>query len=94
MFKWIESWFTAREFRKLKGACFGNREKAERLVKFEQNKKTWLPRRVAIKMAFDRLEKDRYTFFLYQQHRYYLPTEFHAPIRPRSHFFRESTMLS
>lgn len=59
MLKWIEKWLTAREFRKLKGACFGNREKAERLVQFELNKKSWLPRRAAIKMAFDRLEKDR-----------------------------------
>lgn len=59
MFKWIENWLTEREFKKLKGACFGNREKAERLVKFEQKQKTWLTRNAAIKMAFYRLEKDR-----------------------------------
>lgn len=58
MFKWIENWLTEREFKKLKGACFGKREKAERLVKFEQ-KKSRLTRKAAIKMAFDRLEKDR-----------------------------------
>jgi hypothetical protein len=59
MFKFIEKWFEYKEFRKLKGACFGNEEKAERLIIYEKSKMIWLTRREAIKYALIRLEKDR-----------------------------------
>lgn len=59
MLKIIENWLAARSVRKLVGACFGDKRKAERLMQFETKKAFWINRRTAAKYAFDRLEKDR-----------------------------------
>lgn len=59
MLQFAEKWLQKREMRKLVRACLGNKEKAERLIKYEFGKMKWLTKRQATKMAFDRLEKDR-----------------------------------
>lgn len=46
-------------FKRLSGACFGDRSKAESLIKYEHSRASGLSREIAIQRAYERLMDDR-----------------------------------
>lgn len=45
--------------RRLTGACFGNRDKADRLIQYEKNRHQGITHAEAVRRALERLETDR-----------------------------------